>query len=275
MTPDDDHWAAMTHLPHQLRSSRDRDLDALGEGGKALGEDLQEVAAFLTQLRRIVDRPAPPPSAQLASVLAHGFVPQVPAPSSRTVSRPAPSVWLRRSALAFGLSAGLSASLVGAAAASDRLPDGAKEVWERVIDSLTPFSGQDQRPARPALDNHEVPDPASVREQDVDQGPTAAPTEDAGPSVADGETDQSVAGSDERVEGSDRTDQDESEREGSRTDDRLDDDGDEGPRDDGDDGHDGSEQDTDGGTEPAAPADSETQSSESGPDSTDGIETDD
>lgn len=149
MTPDDDNWHAMTPFPSQLRGSRDRDLDVVGAGGRPLGQDLQPVAAFLSQLRGLGELPAPRPSEELASVLTYGFAaPEAPR-TARSAYRPAGAGWWRRGALAVGLSVGLSASLVGAAAASDRLPAGAQDVLERLVETMTPFDVRADQPAAP------------------------------------------------------------------------------------------------------------------------------
>lgn len=194
MSPENDHWSAMTHLPDQPRSSLDRDLDSLGNGGSPLSQDLHDVAAFLTQLRGLADRPAPTPSAQLASVLAHGFAPDVPTTRpTREVPRPALSSWWRRGALAFGLSAGLSASLVGVAAASGQLPDGARAVVDRIVEAVTPFDVGSAREPHPKVDDNPAPvPPPTVGEagQDTRTVPSLvddAPAEDGGKGSGSGE----------------------------------------------------------------------------------------
>lgn len=208
MNPENDHWSAMTHLEHELRSSRNRDLDTLGNGGSALSQDLQDVAAFLTQLRRLADRPAPPPSAQLASLLARGFTPDVPTtPTTRKSTRPTLSAWLRRGALAFGLSAGLSASLVGAAAASGQLPDGAQDVLERLVETVTPFEVHDQRSAPPRGDDRGPQTPVVGDEPDV---PLTKPQQATSPDEPDGDGTTTVGKRSKDEDAPSRTREDES-----------------------------------------------------------------
>ena len=100
MTPADDNWDAMTPFPSQLRGSRQRDLDVVGAGGRPLGQDLQPVAAFLSQLRGLGELPAPRPSDELETLLRHGFAVRDVPRAARPANRPTGAGWLRRGALA-------------------------------------------------------------------------------------------------------------------------------------------------------------------------------
>ncbi len=172
MTPADDNWHAMTPFPSQLRGSRERDLDVVGAGGRPLGQDLQPVAAFLSQLRGLGELPAPRPSDELATLLSQGFAAEEAPRAARPADRPAGAGWLRRGALAVGLSAGLSASLVGAAAASDRLPAGAQDVLARFVETVTPFDVRADRPQAPPANEELGQHPTTVEELEV---PPATP----------------------------------------------------------------------------------------------------
>lgn len=189
MTPADDNWHAMTRLPSHLRGSRERDLDRVGAGGRPQGQDLQPVAAFLLQLRGLGELSAPRPSDELASVLTHGFAPPEAARTAPSGNRHARSGWWRRGVVAFGLSAGLSASLVGAAAASDRLPDRAQDVLERFVETVTPFEVHDPRAASPRGDDLE-PEAAVMGEEPNARLATSQQT--ASPEEPDGDATTTV-----------------------------------------------------------------------------------
>lgn len=219
MTHHDDHSSAMDRHSAQLHDSfPGEDLDALLDcGGTPPGAEFEEVAAYLTSLQTLLELSPPRPSSELAAVLTHGLVPPAaPAPSALRSTRPSGrSRLLRRRLLALGLSAGIAVSLSGVAAASDRLPGGAQNVWDRLVESVNPSAVHDprrpgpavtetdnsgQRPFGPSADTDRGAGVgatgASAQDEDARQ-PTA--TEDAMPSA---DVDETVGDSRETAEGS-------------------------------------------------------------------------
>lgn len=128
MTSFDDHLNAMRDNPYS---------DA----------ELVEALAVVSTLSRLAELPPPAPSRELSLVLRDGLEPGgVPSRGHR----PGRLHWTRRGVVAIALTAGLSGSLVGTAAAYDRLPDGVRDVWQRVVGAIAP-SGDDVPPAHPRV----------------------------------------------------------------------------------------------------------------------------
>ncbi len=119
----------MTDSP---RAFDDDAVEALlsGQGDGLSGQGDGPLAALLTDLRGVADRPAPVPSAALAELLRTGL------PVDELARRRG-----RRTLIAGAAAAGVAATLAlsGVAAANDALPGPAEHVITDIINNLTPF----------------------------------------------------------------------------------------------------------------------------------------
>lgn len=118
----------------------DRTLDELlGADSRPESAQFEGVAVLLTDLRTLIDVPAPPPTSELAEMMALGL----PATSGNLTpilgARRAARQRLRRTGLALGLSAAMGLPLAGLAAAKDLLPNLMDDAITTVIEAITPF----------------------------------------------------------------------------------------------------------------------------------------
>lgn len=168
-------------------TSFDDHLDAMRETPYA-DVDLAEALGVMSSLSRLADLPAPPPSADLSVVLTEGLPPA----ARRQVAsvRTSRSLWTRRGVAALALTAGLSGSLVGTAAAFDRLPAGARDLWSHVVGAVTPSADP---PAHPQVtvgrDGDRTSEPGDPTPSRSVATPAVAPnhgeSEDDSPRVGD------------------------------------------------------------------------------------------
>lgn len=174
--PDDDS-ADMT-FKRQAPELDERAIEALLTGRSGANEPL---GRFLAALRSTAPTQGPPPRAELAQLLSHGFTPTPPA---------APR---RRGRVALGVTAliaGLAGSLTTAAAAN-ALPGPAQRAVVDVVEALTPLRlpepprTGDSQPARPV-----TPEPTETASTAA-QPAAAVPTDKAEPDGAVPEQQQS------------------------------------------------------------------------------------
>lgn len=161
--------------------------------GLAVPAALLPLADSLAQVRSLALGAPPQPSAALSAVLDGA------APSPILLADPLSARRSRRAAratVASGVAAVLALSSVGAAAAADRLPDGAQEFVAQVIEQLTPFevAGSDaEQPSRTPLpadtEPLERPQPAPDTGVETDAVQPKAPSVEA--DVREDETESS------------------------------------------------------------------------------------
>lgn len=143
---------------HSEMIRRDQIEDAAIEAffaGNGAGGEMASLAAFAEEVRAVAQGPVPAPSAQLATMLAHGFSTEqspaagaVPAPVQRATRRS------RRVAVAelFGnlgmaakaaLGIGIVAAGITGAGAAGALPGPAQDALAAAVEAATPFSFPD------------------------------------------------------------------------------------------------------------------------------------
>jgi hypothetical protein len=208
MTPGDDRSPDMGSRAH-IDAAIERVLR-----GDAVGDDAAPFAAFIDDMQVMADRPPPPPSPELATVLS-GSVARDPAPASvaslpprgrsnvparptRPSSRRRRTSGMRRRAVALGVGAKAAALVLAlvttavAGAAAGILPDPATHLLRRAVEAVTPFEMPDDAAAHPdgdadpvgsteAAQGEELPEASATgvptRPADVaaDQGPRPLP----------------------------------------------------------------------------------------------------
>lgn len=153
MSRSDDYLSDMSEfLPRQRGALDDLVVEALfGASSRAHSAQFSDVAVVLTQLRAVVDLPAPAPSPELAVLLEHG-IPHEPQQARDHTSSASPRRRFRVAVIVAGVGSLVSLPVMGVAAAHDRLPDAAQHVVARVIEATTPFT---------------VTDPGEVKTPDV------------------------------------------------------------------------------------------------------------
>jgi hypothetical protein len=185
-------------IPRQRDGLDDSSIQALfGARSRARSAQFVEVAAVLTEIRVLVERPAPSPSPELAAMLEVGLAPPPSHAAEAAPRRRSAARRVRRVLVVAGLSSLVSVPLMGVAAAQDRLPDAAQHVVATVIKVATPFTVADPHvastrqdggtPARKKKPRSGSASPAAVPPADLRESKPSDRDAVIGPEVVDEE----------------------------------------------------------------------------------------